>query len=58
MSKPRILVVEDDFDISNMLKIYFSGQEFEVEIASRGSEVLEKNTSGITPFDRVRYHAS
>ena len=47
MSKPRILVVEDDFDISNMLKIYFSGQEFEVEIASRGSEVLEKTRQGL-----------
>ena len=26
MGKGRILVVEDDFDISNMLRIYFSGQ--------------------------------
>jgi len=40
MSKGRILVVEDDFDISNMLRIYFSGQQYEVQIAPRGSEAL------------------
>mgnify|MGYP000302494884 CR=1 FL=1 len=37
----RILVVEDDFDISNMLKIYFSGQGYDVQVAARGSEALE-----------------
>jgi len=42
MSKPRLLIVEDDFDISNMLKIYFSSHNFEVDIAPRGSEALEK----------------
>ncbi|MCH7664164.1 MAG: response regulator [Chloroflexi bacterium] len=47
MSKPRILIVEDDFDISNMLKIYFSGQEFEVDIAARGSEALDKTRHGL-----------
>jgi PleD family two-component response regulator len=40
MSKGRILVVEDDGDISNMLRIYFSGQQYEVDIAPRGSEAL------------------
>jgi hypothetical protein len=25
MFKSRILIVEDDFDIANMLKIYFTG---------------------------------
>ncbi len=40
MSKGRILVVEDDFDISNMLKIYFASQGFEVQVCSRGSEAL------------------
>jgi PleD family two-component response regulator len=40
MSKGRILVVEDDFDISNMLRIYFSGQGYEVQVAPRGSEAL------------------
>jgi PleD family two-component response regulator len=42
MSKFRLLIVEDDFDISKMLGIYFSGQEFEVEIAPRGLDALEK----------------
>jgi PleD family two-component response regulator len=42
MGKSRLLVVEDDFDISNMLKIYFSGLGFEVDVAPRGSEALEK----------------
>jgi len=40
MSKGRILVVEDDSDISNMLRIYFSGQGFEVTVAPRGSDAL------------------
>lgn len=42
MGKARILVVEDDFDISNMLKIYFAGQGYDVEVAARGSQALEK----------------
>ena len=42
MGKSRLLVVEDDVDIANMLKIYFSGLEFEVDVAHRGSEALEK----------------
>lgn len=41
MAKGRILVVEDDFDISNMLRIYFTGQGFEVSVAPRGGEALE-----------------
>ena len=40
MSKGRILVVEDDFDISNMLRIYFSGQGYEVQVANRGGEAM------------------
>jgi PleD family two-component response regulator len=40
MTKGRILVVEDDFDISNMLKIYFSAQGFDVQICARGSDAL------------------
>jgi PleD family two-component response regulator len=42
MGKARLLVVEDDIDIGNMLKIYFSGMDFEVDVAVRGSEALEK----------------
>jgi PleD family two-component response regulator len=40
MSKGRILIVEDDFDISNMLRIYFTGQGFEVSVAPRGGDAL------------------
>lgn len=42
MSKARLLIVEDDFDISNMLQIYFSGQGYDVDVAARGSVALEK----------------
>jgi PleD family two-component response regulator len=42
MGKARILVVEDDFDISNMLKLYFSSQGYDVDVAPRGENALEK----------------
>ncbi|MEW6239644.1 MAG: response regulator [Chloroflexota bacterium] len=45
MGKPRLLVVEDDADIQNMLKIYFGGLDFEVDTASRGADALEKTRS-------------
>jgi CheY-like chemotaxis protein len=41
MGKGRILVVEDDIDISKMLRIYFDSQGYEVLVASRGNEALE-----------------
>ncbi len=41
MSKGSILVVEDDFDISNMLRIYFSGQGYNVQVAPKGQEALD-----------------
>lgn len=42
MGKARLLIVEDDFDISNMLRIYFTGQNYEVDVAPRGTDALEK----------------
>ncbi len=42
MGKSRLLVVEDDNDISNMLKIYFSGLGYDVDVAPRGADALEK----------------
>lgn len=42
MGKARLLIVEDDFDISNMLRIYFSSQGYDVEVALRGKDALEK----------------
>mgnify|MGYP001551368008 CR=1 FL=1 len=41
MEKPKILIVEDDSDISNMLKMFFE-REYEVVIAMGGREALEK----------------
>ena len=40
MGKGRILVVEDDFDISNMLRIYFGGQGYDVQVAPRGADEI------------------
>jgi PleD family two-component response regulator len=42
MGTARLLVIEDDNDIANMLKIYFSGLGYEVDVAIRGLEGLEK----------------
>ncbi len=47
MSKSRLLIVEDDADISNMLMIFFSGMNYEVDIAPRGSVALEKTRSNL-----------
>lgn len=41
MSKGRILVVEDDFDISNLLRIYFDSQGYEVTVAPKGNDALD-----------------
>jgi DNA-binding response OmpR family regulator len=41
VSKERILVVEDQADISSLLKIYFTSQGYEVFTALRGSVALE-----------------
>jgi PleD family two-component response regulator len=47
MSKSRILIVEDDSDISNMLHIYFTALGYEVEVAPRGADALEKTRHGL-----------
>lgn len=41
MSEGRILVVEDDADISNMLQLYFKSQGYEVFVAPRGNVALD-----------------
>ncbi len=43
MAKARLLIVEDDANVSNMLKVYFSGLNFDVDTARYGSEALEKS---------------
>lgn len=47
MGKSRLLVVEDDIDIGNMLKIYFSGMDFDVDVAVRGSDALDKTKQAL-----------
>jgi PleD family two-component response regulator len=42
MGKARLLIVEDDNDISSMLKIFFTSLGYEADVAARGSEALEK----------------
>ena len=39
--KGSILVVEDDLDISNMLRIYFESRDYQVTVAPRGEQALE-----------------
>jgi len=41
------LVVEDDVDIANMLKIYFGSLGYDVEVAARGTEALERTRSAL-----------
>ena len=41
MSQGRMMIVEDDTDISNMLRIYFQSQEYDVSVAQRGEDALE-----------------
>jgi len=47
MSKARLLIVEDDFDISNMLQIFFTGVGYDVSVAPRGSTALEKTRTNL-----------
>lgn len=42
MGKARLLVVEDDPDISNMLDMYFKSQGYDVDLALRGEIALDK----------------
>ncbi len=42
MEKGRILVVEDDPDISNLLRIYFDSQGYKVSVAPNGKEALQR----------------
>ncbi|HET91075.1 MAG TPA: response regulator [Chloroflexi bacterium] len=41
MAEGRLMIVEDDQDISNMLRIYFQSQNYEVTVAQRGEDALE-----------------
>jgi len=41
MSQGRMLIVEDDPDISNMLRIYFQSQGYDVTVTQRGEDALD-----------------
>ncbi|HWQ84573.1 MAG TPA: response regulator [Anaerolineales bacterium] len=47
MGKARLLIVEDDIDIANMLRIYFTSQNYSVDIAHRGGIALEKTRQSL-----------
>ncbi|WP_162909187.1 response regulator [Aggregatilinea lenta] len=38
MGKKRLLIIEDDIDVQEMLTVYFEGQDYEVLHASEGAE--------------------
>ncbi len=42
MGKARLLIVEDDNDIANMLRIYFTSQGYDADTAGRGNDALDK----------------
>ena len=44
--KPRILIVEDDLDLSEMLTAYFKVQNYDVLTAAWGKEAIELGTEG------------
>lgn len=41
MSKKQLLIVDDEPDIHNMLRVYFDSQGYEAIVATRGEEALE-----------------
>lgn len=46
MERPKILIVEDDADISNMLKLFFE-RDYEIDYAMQGRQALEKTRRGM-----------
>jgi DNA-binding response OmpR family regulator len=47
MGKARLLIVEDDIDICNMLRIFFTKQNYDVDTALRASDALDKTRSNL-----------
>lgn len=41
MAMERILIVDDEPDIANLLRVYFKSRKYEVLVAARGAEALE-----------------
>jgi CheY-like chemotaxis protein len=49
MSKPKILIVEDNADARRLYAIGLNQRGFEVKLAANGAEALERITSGEKP---------
>jgi DNA-binding response OmpR family regulator len=47
MGKARLLIVQDDIDICNMLRLFFNKQNYDVDIALRASDALDKTRSNL-----------
>ncbi|MFN2189128.1 MAG: response regulator [Candidatus Promineifilaceae bacterium] len=47
MTKARILVVEDDVDIAEMLRITFQDDGYSVSVVGRGSDVFDETRRGL-----------
>ena len=46
MSKKRLLVIEDDVDVAEMLVVYFTSQDYEVLNATSGAEGIGVDAKG------------
>jgi CheY-like chemotaxis protein len=49
MSKPKILIVEDDADARRLYAIGLNQRGFEVKLAANGAEAIERIASGEKP---------
>ncbi|TFH37917.1 MAG: response regulator [Anaerolineales bacterium] len=47
MKRGNLLVVEDDPDIAEMLRMYFSGQGYDVDVANNGTDALSTTHQNI-----------
>ena len=51
MSKKRLLIIEDDVDVAEMLVTYFKGQGYEVIHADQGMEGVKSARSQFSEYD-------
>ncbi len=49
MSRPKILIVEDNSDVRRLYAIGLNQRGFEVKLAANGAEAVERITSGEKP---------
>jgi CheY-like chemotaxis protein len=49
MTKPKILIVEDNADVRRLYAIGLNQRGFEVKLAANGAEAVERITSGERP---------